>query len=107
MVLRTLRQSSSQVWVESGVGPEELLGSSAIDWERCRGARQRKLTLQRAPQPEELGYRVGLVLRSALPHSLCSCRCRAALIAWGVLSVLGGAFVCGQSAALAVLGLLH
>ncbi|NXU52581.1 S38A6 protein, partial [Turnix velox] len=33
--------------------------------------------------------------------------CRAALIAWGVLSVLGGAFVCGQSAALAVLGLLH
>ncbi|NXT13869.1 AVT2 protein, partial [Prunella fulvescens] len=31
----------------------------------------------------------------------------AALIAWGVLSVLGGAFVCGQSAALAVLGLLH
>ncbi|NXU19038.1 AVT2 protein, partial [Pardalotus punctatus] len=39
-------------------------------------------------------------------HSLCSCR-RAALIAWGVLSVLGGAFVCGQSAALAVLGLLR
>ncbi|NXP88196.1 AVT2 protein, partial [Passerina amoena] len=38
---------------------------------------------------------------------LCSCRCRAALIAWGVLSVLGGAFVCGQSAALAVLGLLR
>ncbi|NWZ80519.1 AVT2 protein, partial [Poecile atricapillus] len=35
------------------------------------------------------------------------CRCRAALIAWGVLSVLGGAFVCGQSAALAVLGLLR
>ncbi|NXC85802.1 S38A6 protein, partial [Cercotrichas coryphoeus] len=32
---------------------------------------------------------------------------QAALIAWGVLSVLGGAFVCGQSAALAVLGLLH
>ncbi|NXY55046.1 AVT2 protein, partial [Callaeas wilsoni] len=31
----------------------------------------------------------------------------AALIAWGVLSVLGGAFVCGQSAALAVLGLLR
>ncbi|XP_066183424.1 solute carrier family 38 member 8 [Sylvia atricapilla] len=34
-------------------------------------------------------------------------RKKAALIAWGVLSVLGGAFVCGQSAALAVLGLLH
>ncbi|NXX98681.1 AVT2 protein, partial [Centropus bengalensis] len=31
----------------------------------------------------------------------------AALIAWGVLSVLGGTFVCGQSAALAVLGLLR
>ncbi|NXT21333.1 AVT2 protein, partial [Syrrhaptes paradoxus] len=31
----------------------------------------------------------------------------AALVAWGVLSVLGGAFVCGQSAALAVLGLLR
>ncbi|NXJ90368.1 AVT2 protein, partial [Corythaixoides concolor] len=31
----------------------------------------------------------------------------AALIAWGVLSVLGGVFVCGQSAALAVLGLLR
>uniref|UniRef100_A0A8C5JMN3 Solute carrier family 38 member 8 n=1 Tax=Junco hyemalis TaxID=40217 RepID=A0A8C5JMN3_JUNHY len=42
-----------------------------------------------------------------LPGSLCSCHCRAALIAWGVLSVLGGAFVCGQSAALAVLGLLR
>ncbi|NXE32901.1 AVT2 protein, partial [Ptilorrhoa leucosticta] len=41
------------------------------------------------------------------PSSLCSCRRRAALIAWGVLSVLGGAFVCGQSAALAVLGLLR
>ncbi|NWW60313.1 S38A6 protein, partial [Ifrita kowaldi] len=38
---------------------------------------------------------------------LCSCRRRAALTAWGVLSVLGGAFVCGQSAALAVLGLLR
>uniref|UniRef100_A0A8C5TX84 Solute carrier family 38 member 8 n=1 Tax=Malurus cyaneus samueli TaxID=2593467 RepID=A0A8C5TX84_9PASS len=36
-----------------------------------------------------------------------SCLRRAALIAWGVLSVLGGAFVCGQSAALAVLGLLR
>ncbi|XP_071423483.1 solute carrier family 38 member 8 [Pithys albifrons albifrons] len=34
-------------------------------------------------------------------------RKRVALIAWGVLSVLGGAFVCGQSAALAVLGLLQ
>ncbi|XP_063190323.1 solute carrier family 38 member 8 isoform X1 [Chroicocephalus ridibundus] len=34
-------------------------------------------------------------------------RKKAALIAWGVLSVLGGAFVCGQSAALAVLGLLR
>ncbi|NXW41885.1 AVT2 protein, partial [Nyctiprogne leucopyga] len=33
-------------------------------------------------------------------------RKKAALMAWGVLSVLGGAFVCGQSAALAVLGLL-
>ncbi|NXN91541.1 AVT2 protein, partial [Rhinopomastus cyanomelas] len=32
---------------------------------------------------------------------------RAALMAWGGLSVLGGAFVCGQSAALAVLGLLR
>ncbi|NXS65149.1 S38A6 protein, partial [Pandion haliaetus] len=31
----------------------------------------------------------------------------AALIAWGVLSVLCGTFVCGQSAALAVLGLLR
>ncbi|NWR64107.1 AVT2 protein, partial [Bucorvus abyssinicus] len=37
----------------------------------------------------------------------CWCPRRAALIAWGVLSVLGGAFVCGQSAALAVLGLLR
>ncbi|NWS54643.1 S38A6 protein, partial [Chunga burmeisteri] len=36
----------------------------------------------------------------------CSCPRRAALIGWGVLCVLGGAFVCGQSAALAVLGLL-
>ncbi|XP_068006557.1 solute carrier family 38 member 8 [Melanerpes formicivorus] len=34
-------------------------------------------------------------------------RKRAALITWGVLSVLVGAFVCGQSAALAVLGLLR
>ncbi|NWH49125.1 AVT2 protein, partial [Fregata magnificens] len=34
-------------------------------------------------------------------------RKKAVLIAWGVLSVLGGAFVCGQSAALAVLGLLR
>lgn len=34
-------------------------------------------------------------------------RKKAALAAWGVLSVLGGAFVCGQSAALAVLGLLR
>ncbi|XP_075017139.1 solute carrier family 38 member 8 [Calonectris borealis] len=34
-------------------------------------------------------------------------RKKAALTAWGVLSVLGGAFVCGQSAALAVLGLLR
>ncbi|XP_072728913.1 LOW QUALITY PROTEIN: solute carrier family 38 member 8 [Ciconia boyciana] len=34
-------------------------------------------------------------------------RKKAALIAWGILSVLGGAFVCGQSAALAVLGLLR
>ncbi|XP_033373140.1 putative sodium-coupled neutral amino acid transporter 8 isoform X1 [Parus major] len=39
-------------------------------------------------------------------HSL-GPRKKAALIAWGVLSVLGGAFVCGQSAALAVLGLLR
>ncbi|NXH05267.1 AVT2 protein, partial [Loxia leucoptera] len=39
-------------------------------------------------------------------HSL-GPRKRAALIAWGVLSVLCGAFVCGQSAALAVLGLLR
>ncbi|NWU95224.1 AVT2 protein, partial [Upupa epops] len=38
-------------------------------------------------------------------HSL-GPRKRAALMAWGGLSVLGGAFVCGQSAALAVLGLL-
>lgn len=37
----------------------------------------------------------------------CWCPRRAALVAWGVLSVLGGAFVCGQSAALAVLGLLR
>ncbi|NWW14132.1 AVT2 protein, partial [Oreocharis arfaki] len=41
------------------------------------------------------------------PSSLCPCRRRAALIAWGVLTILGGAFVCGQSAALAVLGLLR
>ncbi|XP_071670296.1 solute carrier family 38 member 8 isoform X3 [Patagioenas fasciata] len=34
-------------------------------------------------------------------------RKKAALISWGVISVLGGAFVCGQSAALAVLGLLR
>ncbi|NWR87958.1 AVT2 protein, partial [Furnarius figulus] len=34
-------------------------------------------------------------------------RKKAALTAWGVLCVLGGAFVCGQSAALAVLGLLR
>ncbi|XP_068058891.1 solute carrier family 38 member 8 isoform X2 [Anomalospiza imberbis] len=39
--------------------------------------------------------------RSLGPHK------KAALISWGVLSVLGGAFVCGQSAALAVLGLLR
>ncbi|OXB57883.1 hypothetical protein ASZ78_009489 [Callipepla squamata] len=32
---------------------------------------------------------------------------KAVLITWGVLSVLGGTFVCGQSAALAVMGLLH
>ncbi|NWH70384.1 AVT2 protein, partial [Piaya cayana] len=41
------------------------------------------------------------------PPALCSCPHRAALIAWGVLSVLSGTFVCGQSAALAVLGLLR
>ncbi|NXN27669.1 S38A6 protein, partial [Nycticryphes semicollaris] len=34
-------------------------------------------------------------------------RKKAVLMAWGVLSVLGGTFVCGQSAALAVLGLLR
>uniref|UniRef100_A0A8C3KKB9 Solute carrier family 38 member 8 n=1 Tax=Calidris pygmaea TaxID=425635 RepID=A0A8C3KKB9_9CHAR len=34
-------------------------------------------------------------------------RKKAVLMSWGVLSVLGGAFVCGQSAALAVLGLLR
>ncbi|NXF86785.1 AVT2 protein, partial [Eubucco bourcierii] len=45
-------------------------------------------------------------LRSALSHWPLSCPHRAALTAWGVLSVLVGAFVCGQSAALAVLGLL-
>ncbi|NXU86212.1 AVT2 protein, partial [Xiphorhynchus elegans] len=45
--------------------------------------------------------------RHSVPLSLYLCRCRAALIAWGVLCVLGGAFVCGQSAALAVLGLLR
>ncbi|NWS72356.1 AVT2 protein, partial [Crotophaga sulcirostris] len=39
--------------------------------------------------------------------TLCPCPRRAALVAWGALSVLGGTFVCGQSAALAVLGLLH
>ncbi|NXX76463.1 AVT2 protein, partial [Urocolius indicus] len=43
-------------------------------------------------------------VHSSRPHS---CPRRAVLVAWGVLSVLGGAFVCGQSAALAVLGLLH
>ncbi|NXE80636.1 AVT2 protein, partial [Cochlearius cochlearius] len=43
----------------------------------------------------------------SVPLAPCSCPCRAALIAWGVLSILGGTFVCGQSAALAVLGLLH
>ncbi|NXL92620.1 S38A6 protein, partial [Alectura lathami] len=31
---------------------------------------------------------------------------KAVLVVWGILSVLGGTFVCGQSAALAVLGLL-
>ncbi|NXH84538.1 AVT2 protein, partial [Edolisoma coerulescens] len=54
------------------------------------------------PGKRERGKQGGLY-----PSSLCSCRRRAALIAWGVLSVLGGAFVCGQSAALAVLGLLR
>eukprot|EP00075_Anas_platyrhynchos_P032918 XP_027322171.1 putative sodium-coupled neutral amino acid transporter 8 [Anas platyrhynchos] len=34
-------------------------------------------------------------------------RKKAALVTWGILSVLGGTFVCGQSAALAVMGLLH
>ncbi|NXK24104.1 S38A6 protein, partial [Arenaria interpres] len=34
-------------------------------------------------------------------------RKKAVLMSWGVLSVLGGTFVCGQSAALAVLGLLR
>ncbi|NXM09556.1 AVT2 protein, partial [Tyrannus savana] len=43
----------------------------------------------------------------SVPGALCLCHFRAALIAWGVLCVLGGAFVCGQSAALAVLGLLR
>ena len=43
----------------------------------------------------------------SVPLAPCSCPRRAALIAWGVLSVLCGAFVCGQSAALAVLGLLR
>lgn len=37
------------------VVPEGLLGSSAIDWERCRGARQSRLTLQRAPQQRSWG----------------------------------------------------
>ncbi|NXR16033.1 S38A6 protein, partial [Semnornis frantzii] len=45
--------------------------------------------------------------QSALSHWPLSCPHRAALTAWGVLSVLVGAFVCGQSAALAVLGLLR
>ncbi|NXX50673.1 S38A6 protein, partial [Tricholaema leucomelas] len=45
--------------------------------------------------------------QSALSHCPLSCPRRAALTAWGVLSVLVGAFVCGQSAALAVLGLLR
>lgn len=89
------------------VVPEGLLGSSAIDWERCRGARQRRLTLQRAPQQRSWGTGLARSRGQLYPGSLCSCRCRAALIAWGVLSVLGGAFVCGQSAALAVLGLLR
>lgn len=43
----------------------------------------------------------------SVPPAPCSCPHRAAFIAWGVLSVLCGTFVCGQSAALAVLGLLH
>ncbi|TRZ25836.1 hypothetical protein HGM15179_001183 [Zosterops borbonicus] len=92
---------------KQGVVPEGLLGSSAIDWERCRGARQSRLTLQRAPQQRSWGTGVARSRGQLYPGSLCSCRCRAALIAWGVLSVLGGAFVCGQSAALAVLGLLR
>ncbi|NXI24464.1 AVT2 protein, partial [Sterrhoptilus dennistouni] len=57
--------------------------------------------------PGKRRHREGGKQGGLYPGSLCSCRCRAALIAWGVLSVLGGAFVCGQSAALAVLGLLR
>ncbi|NXL02379.1 S38A6 protein, partial [Mesembrinibis cayennensis] len=54
------------------------------------------------------GKRGGMLLGvGSVPPAPCSCPLRAALIAWGVLSVLGGAFVCGQSAALAVLGLLR
>ncbi|XP_035192943.1 putative sodium-coupled neutral amino acid transporter 8 [Oxyura jamaicensis] len=34
-------------------------------------------------------------------------RKKATLVIWGILSVLGGTFVCGQSAALAVMGLLR
>ncbi|OXB72453.1 UNVERIFIED_CONTAM: hypothetical protein H355_007806 [Colinus virginianus] len=43
----------------------------------------------------------------AVSHHSPWCLRRAVLITWGVLSVLGGTFVCGQSAALAVMGLLH
>ncbi|XP_064016522.1 solute carrier family 38 member 8 isoform X4 [Pogoniulus pusillus] len=60
---------------------------------------------------------VTVMLNSALVAGLClvcmtgTCTLRphkkTALTAWGVLSVLVGAFVCGQSAALAVLGLLR
>lgn len=71
------------------------------------GAMQRSMTEEagtqlRVPRPG------GVLLRaSPVPPSPLLCPCRAALISWGVISVLGGAFVCGQSAALAVLGLLR
>jgi len=95
--------------VAAGTGekPEETQGSSAASRERRRGPWRRR------PRPGRGSHAQGgwgTVLSpgaGSVPPAPCPCPRRAALIAWGVLSVLGGAFVCGQSAALAVLGLLR
>ncbi|NXJ67026.1 S38A6 protein, partial [Rostratula benghalensis] len=58
--------------------------------------------------PGKKGLGVACSWGLALSHMTpCSFPCRAVLVSWGVLSILGGTFVCGQSAALAVLGLLR